>query len=123
LRLDIAFVYIGIYKMKISQSQFLIANIIGLPGLGTFFAGKKISGTIQMIISITGLIITLTQAVKLIKTWYSDPFNIPEVPELKFFFIGIFLFFISLLWSVVSVLMIISKTKKFSENNNSSTEI
>ena len=109
--------------MKISQSQFLIANIIGLPGLGTFFAGKKISGTIQMIISITGLIITLTQAVKLIKTWYSDPFNIPEVPELKFFFIGIVLFFISLLWSVVSVLMIISKTKKFSENNNSSTKI
>ena len=45
---------------------------LGLPGLGSIMAGRRITGILQLLIALTGFAMTLVFAVWFIKTWRAN---------------------------------------------------
>src|SRR5204863_9753845 len=83
----------------------MVLNLLALPGLGTWLAGKRIVGALQMALAMTGFALTGIWAGSFIAVWIRTG----EIPcELNFLLLaglgGATLFAVAWLWSLASSL-------------------
>jgi hypothetical protein len=80
----------------------LTINLLGLPGLGSWIAGRKV-GLIQGAMAITGLIMTVACLVFFVAAWIRTG-SLPEgfPPHLLLGVAGVFVFGLAWLWSLAT---------------------
>jgi len=83
-------------------------NLLGLPGLGSFLAGRRITGVLQMLLSIIGFVCAVIWFIGLI-TLYARSDDFPDLATLPFRLLiaGGILFAIAWLWTLVTSLQIL----------------
>ena len=90
----------------------MLGNLV-LPGLGTFVAGHRISGILQLIVSQTGFVLMLVWAISFVSDWMRNG-SLPEdiTPQFKLGLIGCTLFLLAWIWSVASSIAILQDSRK-----------
>ena len=88
----------------------VLGNLV-LPGLGTFTAGHRISGILQLIVSQTGFVFMLLWAISFVHDWIRAG-SLPEAitPQFKLGLIGCALFLLAWIWSLASSIDILSRS-------------
>ena len=88
-------------------------NLLALPGLGTFLAGQRISGLLQVVLAVAGFLLSAR--------WFSQfmtvVMNAEELPDLeaipfRLLAIGLAIAVAAWLWSLVSSLQILRAARK-----------
>lgn len=89
-----------------------MSNLV-LPGLGTFFAGHRLAGVLQLVISQTGFVTAMLWTVAWLRDWIRAG-AIPEQlgPRLWIALLGIALFLLAWFWSLASSLQILGDARK-----------
>ena len=90
----------------------MLGNLV-LPGLGTFTAGRRISGILQLVVSQTGFVFMLLWAISFVSDWIRAG-SLPEdiTPQFKFGLIGCALFLLAWIWSLASSVGILQSSRK-----------
>ena len=88
-------------------------NLLVLPGLGSVFARKRISGALQMVAAIVGFGFMFFWFYRFL-TMYTRSDGFPEIESLPFrlFFVGLGLFAGAWLWALATSLQILRDTRK-----------
>lgn len=96
---------------RATASACLMANLLVLPGLGSWIAGRK-TGLLQMFLALLGFSLTLVWAVWFVKTWMASgqwPTDIgPHFGKAVF---GILLFLTAWFWALASSLVTLRDVK------------
>ena len=89
-----------------------MSNLL-VPGLGTVVARRRVVGTLQLIVSQTGFLLTLIWAVLFVRDWIRQG-RFPQdiTPNLGIGMIGVALFFLAWLWSLASSVEILHDARK-----------
>lgn len=96
----------------------LVANLFGLPGIGSLAAGRR-SGYAQMMLSLTGLALTTIFAIRFF-LWYSSSSNGSQQPQddlgqlwlhVRWAFLGMAVFACGWLWGFFSGLAILLEAR------------
>ena len=84
----------------------LTINLLGLPGLGSWIAGRKV-GLIQAIFALLGLIVTATGCISFVVAWIHAG-QLPEtlMSNLLLSFEGVALFLTGWVWALMTGLSI-----------------
>ena len=90
-----------------------VASNLVLPGLGTYVAGRRKSGTLQLLVSQTGFVLCLIWAILFVRQWIHQG-SMPEgiTPELALGLTGATIFFLAWIWSLVSGVDILLRSQK-----------
>jgi hypothetical protein len=90
---------------RAAARSYLIANLLALPGLGTRLGGRRIVGTLQMALALTGFVLTTAWAIGFVTTWIRTGELPTEFGRLLLTgAAGVFLFAVAWLWSLGSSL-------------------
>ncbi len=54
---------------RAAARNFTLTNLLALPGLGTWLAGRRFAGAIQMTLAVTGFVLTAVWAGDFFLTW------------------------------------------------------
>ncbi len=90
----------------------VLSNLV-LPGLGTFGAGRRLEGVLQLVVSQTGFGLMVVWAILFVRMWIqlrSFPEDIG--PHAGLCFLGIALFFMGWIWSLASSYGILQDSRK-----------
>ena len=81
---------------------FVLGNLV-LPGLGTFAAGRRAEGLLQLVVSQTGFVLMMVWAASFVHMWVRLE-SLPEDfgPHSELCFLGLALFFLGWIWSLAS---------------------
>ena len=90
---------------------FVLTNLV-LPGLGTFAAGRRLEGALQLVISQSGFALMMVCANSFVRTWIRLG-SLPEDfgPHVGFCTLGLALFFLAWIWSLASSYGILQDTR------------
>jgi hypothetical protein len=90
----------------------VLGNLV-LPGLGTFAAGRRLSGIVQLIVSQTGFVLMVVWALSYARDWIQSGSR-PEsiTPLFKYGLTGCVLFLLAWIWSVASSVGILQDSRK-----------
>ena len=90
---------------------FVLSNLV-LPGLGTFGAGRRLEGTLQLAVSQTGFGLMVAWTILFVHTWIRLG-NFPEDmgPHAGLCFLGMALFFLAWVWSLASSYCILQDSR------------
>ena len=82
--------------------SFVLGNLV-LPGLGTFGAGRRLEGVLQLVVSQSGFVLMVVWAVSFVRTW-GRLGSLPEDfgPHAGLCALGLALFFLAWIWSLAS---------------------
>ena len=73
--------------------DFLLINLIGIPGVGSFLAGRRVSGVVQMLLSTAGFTLTMFWAGSFITTWWrTREFPFDGGPRFSLGILGVLVF-------------------------------
>jgi hypothetical protein len=95
----------------------LLSNVLVLPGLGTFIVGLRITGVIQMLMSLAGMGISLGWFAWFFMEYYKTR-EVQEALQVRLWlgFVGVGLFMLAWTWALATSLSIVirvySSTKK-----------
>lgn len=89
-------------------------NQLAAPGLGSLIAGKFISGSIQLLLSVTGFIFVILWFIQLMIFFYglTNMGSTAEYTGNKIGLIGLLLFIFSWCWSLITSAYLIYKTRQ-----------
>ncbi len=91
---------------------FVLSNLV-LPGLGTFAAGRRLEGALQLVVSQSGFALMAMWTITFVHTWIrlrSFPEDMGPHPSLCF--LGMALFFMGWIWSLASSYGILQDSRK-----------
>lgn len=91
---------------------FVLTNLV-LPGLGTFAAGRRLEGALQLVVSQSGFVFMVVWTISFVRTWIrlgSFPEDMGPHPGLCF--LGLALFFMGWIWSLASSYGILQDSRK-----------
>jgi hypothetical protein len=90
----------------------VLGNLV-LPGLGTFVARRRISGTLQLVVSQGGFALMLVWAISFVRDWIRAG-SLPQeiTPQFKLGLVGCGLFLLAWIWSVASSIEILQDSRK-----------
>lgn len=94
---------------------FLTTNLLVLPGVGTYLAGKKISGVVQIIIALIGItasIYGLYEVIHGFLKYKSNPIMVFHEAGLWIMAAGCMIFFAGWIWSFVSGYSLIKEARR-----------
>jgi hypothetical protein len=84
-----------------------LTNLLALPGLGTFLAGRRWAGVGQALLAIPGFVLTLWWFDSFVVLWWrtrSLPWD--GGPRFRYGLIGVGLFFLGWVWALMTGLEI-----------------
>ena len=81
---------------------FVLGNLV-LPGVGTFAAGRRVEGALQLVVSQTGFVLMMVWASSFVRTGIKLG-SLPEDfgPHSGLCFLGLALFLLAWIWSLAS---------------------
>ena len=81
---------------------FVLSNLV-LPGLGTFAAGRRLEGALQLVVSQSGFVLMLVWTNSFVRTWKRLG-SLPEDfgPHAGLCALGLAMFFLAWIWSLAS---------------------
>lgn len=92
--------------------DYLLSNLLALPGIGTFMAGQRVSGIAQMILAVSGFVFTLYWFVAFAHQWVSTrQFPLDGGPQFRWGLVGVGLFGTAWCWGLISGLQILRKAR------------
>lgn len=101
-------------RARVRQSAWacVLSNLV-LPGLGTYLAHRRVAGMLQLVISQTGFALCLIWAFLFTREWIHQG-QMPEdiTPALAVGLTGATLFLLAWLWSLISSLEILIRSRK-----------
>jgi len=85
----------------------LLSNMVSLPGIGTFLAGHRVSGTAQMLLATAGFALSLYWFGTFLREWLrTRTFPYEGGPHFRWGLIGVGIFACAWLWAFISGLQI-----------------
>lgn len=87
--------------------DYLLSNLVSVPGIGTFLAGHRVSGVAQMAIATTGFVLTLYWFGTFVHEWFRTralPYD--GGPQFRWGLIGLGIFACAWFWGLASGLQI-----------------
>jgi hypothetical protein len=89
-----------------------MSNLV-LPGVGTFVAGRRVEGVLQLVVSQTGFALSLLWAVLFTRDWIHQG-SLPEDVTLHLWLgvAGVALFLLGWMWSAASSVAILRDSRK-----------
>jgi len=90
----------------------VMSNLV-LPGVGTFVAGRRVEGLLQLVISQTGFALSVVWAVLFVRDWIHQG-SLPEdvASGLWLGVAGVALFLLGWIWSAGSSVVILRDSRK-----------
>ena len=87
-------------------------NLLALPGLGSFLAGRRLTGVVQAALALTGLGLTLWWVISFLAAW-ARTLSFPQIGGLHLLrgLLGVLLFLVSWLWGLATGLVVLSRAK------------
>lgn len=91
---------------------YVLSNLV-LPGLGTFAAGRRLEGVLQLIVSQSGFGLMVVWTNSFVRLWIHQG-NFPEDfgPHAGLCALGMALFFLGWIWSLASSYVILQDSRK-----------
>lgn len=81
--------------------------MVSLPGIGTFLAGRRVAGTIQMILATIGFVLSLYWFGTFIREWWQTRlFPYDGGPQFRWGLIGVGVYACAWFWALISGLQI-----------------
>ena len=88
---------------KSSARDYLLINLLGVPGVGSFLAGQRVSGAIQTLLSLGGFTLTMFWAGSFIATWWhTREFPFDGGPRFGWGILGVAVFGAGWIWGLVT---------------------
>jgi hypothetical protein len=89
-----------------------MSNLV-LPGVGTFVAGRRMEGVLQLVVSQTGFALCAVWAALIIRDWIHRG-SLPEdiTSHLWLGVVGVALFLLGWVWSMASSVLILYGSRK-----------
>jgi hypothetical protein len=89
-----------------------MSNLV-LPGVGTFVAGRRVEGVLQLVVSQIGFALSLLWAVLFVRDWIREG-SLPEdiTARLWLGVLGVAMFLLAWMWSVASSVAILRDSRK-----------
>jgi hypothetical protein len=90
----------------------VMSNLV-LPGVGTFVAGRRVEGVLQVAVSQTGFALSLLWAVLFVRDWIREgSLPVDITARLWLGVLGVGLFLLAWLWSVGSSVVILRNSRR-----------
>ena len=87
--------------------DYLLSNLVSVPGIGTFLAGRRVTGALQMIVASIGFVMSMYWFVAFIRHWiHTQSFPFDGGPLFRHGLIGCGVFACAWLWGLSSGLQI-----------------
>jgi hypothetical protein len=101
----------------------LLTNLLALPGLGSFIAGRRVTGFFQAALALTGFGLTGFWFFSFIALWFrTGEFPMDGGPQFPAGLAGVGLFAGAWCWALVTGLAILRKAHAGKDDNNSPTQ-
>lgn len=87
--------------------NYLLSNLVGVPGVGTFLAGRRVTGAVQITVSSFAFVMTMYWFSTFIHQWVRmREFPFDGGPQFRYGLIGAGIYFVVWLWGLTSGLRI-----------------
>jgi hypothetical protein len=87
--------------------DYLLSNLLSVPGIGTYLAGRRVSGLAQMAIATAGFVLTMYWAGTFVHEWVrAREFPFDGGSQFRWGLIGAGVFSCAWLWGLISGLQI-----------------
>jgi len=87
--------------------DYLLSNLLSVPGLGTFLAGRRAIGVAQMSLATVGFVLTMYWFGAFVHLWLrTREFPVDGGPQFRWGLIGVGIFALAWLWGLASGLQI-----------------
>jgi len=87
--------------------DYLLSNLVALPGIGTFLAGRRVTGTAQMFTAAVGFALTVFWLGSFIREWVRlRAFPADGGAQFRWGLIGVGVFAFAWFWGLISGLQI-----------------
>jgi hypothetical protein len=100
----------------------LLTNLLALPGLGSFLAGRRVTGFFQAALALTGFGLTGFWFFSFIALWFRTGEFPMDGAHLAVGLGGVGLFTAAWCWALVAGLAIVRKARAGKDDNNSPTQ-
>ena len=92
----------------------LFVNLLATPGLGTLLARRLVAGILQLLLSLAGFVCVTIWFIQKMRVLYGQAFGtkLPPNAGSHFGWIGLLLFVVAWLWSLVSSIQILHDVPK-----------
>jgi len=85
----------------------LLSNLLSVPGIGTFLAGRRVTGVLQMTLSSLGFVLSFYWfAAFLVEWWRQSVFPWEGGSQFRWGLIGVGLYAVAWVWGLASGLQI-----------------
>ena len=97
---------------RASARNYLLTNLLVLPGLGSWLAGKRLAGVLQVVLALTGFGLTGVWFVSFLGACIQKE-TVPwdGGPQFRLGLIGVALFLAGWFWAIVTSLRILRATR------------
>jgi hypothetical protein len=96
---------------RASARNYFLTNLLVLPGLGSWLAGRRFVGLLQVVLALTGFGLTCSWFVSFIGACVqTQAFPLDGGPQLRLGLIGLALFLAGWFWAIVTSLRILRAT-------------
>lgn len=91
---------------------YVLGNLV-LPGLGTFIARRRLTGTLQLVVSQAGFVLMLFWSISFVRVWMQQR-SLPDDlgPHFGLGLLGMALFFLAWIWSLASSAGILQDSRR-----------
>lgn len=87
-------------------------NLLALPGLGTWLAGKRFVGVVQAVLALAGFVLTGFWILSYMALWLrTEEFPADGGPHLRLGLLGVVLFAVAWVWALGTSLRVLRKSR------------